>query len=71
MPMPKHRKWVTVTGSLGQPRDGNPAANYALFEPDQELITFNRIDYDHYKAADKVHQAGLPAELANRLLTGK
>lgn len=71
MPMPKHRKWVTVTGSLGQPRDGNPAANYALFEPDQEVITFNRIDYDQYKAADKVHQAGLPAELANRLLTGK
>ena len=53
------------------PSDGNPAANYALFEPDQEVITFNRIDYDQYTAADKVHKAGLPAELANRLLTGK
>lgn len=71
IPVPRHRKWVTITGSLGQPRDGNPAANYALFEPDQEIITFNRIDYDHHKAAHKVERAGLPLKLAMRLLNAK
>jgi len=71
IPISKHRKWVSITGSLGQPRDGNPAANYALFELDQEIITFNRIDYDHHKAATKVEQAGLPLKLALRLLNAK
>ena len=71
IPISKHRKWVTIIGSLGQPRDGNPAANYALFELDQEIITFNRIDYDHHKAATKVERAGLPLKLALRLLNAK
>ena len=71
VPISRHRRWVSVTGSMGQPRDGNPAAGYALFQPDEESITFHRVDYDHYKAAEKVHKAGLPDELANRLLTGK
>lgn len=71
VPMSRHRRWVSIAGSLGQPRDGNPAANYALFEPDEEQTTFHRVDYDHYKAAEKVRKAGLPAELINRLLTGR
>ena len=71
MPISRHRRWVSIAGSLGQPRDGNPAANYALFEPDEEIITFHRVDYDHYKAAEKVRKAGLPTELITRLLTGK
>jgi diadenosine tetraphosphatase ApaH/serine/threonine PP2A family protein phosphatase len=71
VPMSRHRRWVTIAGSLGQPRDGNPAANYAIFDPDEEAITFHRIDYDNYKAAEKVRKAGLPEELATRLLTGK
>ncbi len=71
IPVPRHRRWVTIIGSLGQPRDGNPAANYALFEPDQEIITFNRIDYDNHKAAHKVERAGLPIKLAQRLLNAK
>jgi len=71
IPLARHRKWVTIIGSLGQPRDGNPATNYALFEPDQEQITFYRIDYDHHKTAHKVEKAGLPISLALRLLHAK
>ena len=71
VPMSRHRRWVSVAGSLGQPRDGIPQAAYAIFEPEEEQTTFFRISYDHYRAAYKVIRAGLPQDLANRLLTGQ
>lgn len=71
VPLSRQRRWVSVVGSLGQPRDGNPAACYAIFSPDSEEICFHRVDYDHYLAAAKVQKAGLPADLSDRLLTGK
>jgi len=71
VPVMKHRQWVGVVGSLGQPRDGNPEGCFAIFEPDSQALTFHRVPYDHFTAADKVRRAGLPEELANRLITGK
>ena len=71
IPVLHHRQWVGVVGSLGQPRDGNPEACFAIFEPEAEVLTFHRTAYDHYTAADKVRRAGLPEDLANRLITGK
>ena len=71
IPVLRHRQWVGVVGSLGQPRDGNPEACFAIFEPETEVLTFHRTAYDHYTAADKVRCAGLPEDLANRLITGK
>lgn len=71
VPVMRHRQWVSIVGSLGQPRDGNPAACFALFEPASETLTFHRTSYDHFTAADKVRRAGLPEDLANRLITGK
>jgi len=71
IPVLQHRQWVSVVGSLGQPRDGNPEACFAVFEPEAETLTFHREPYDHFSAADKVRRAGLPEDLANRLITGK
>jgi diadenosine tetraphosphatase ApaH/serine/threonine PP2A family protein phosphatase len=71
IPVLHHRQWVSVVGSLGQPRDGNPEACFAVFEPRAEALTFHRTPYDHFTAADKVRRAGLPEDLANRLITGK
>ena len=71
VPVMRHRQWVGVVGSLGQPRDGNPEACFAVFEPELEVLTFHRTAYDQFTAADKVRRAGLPEELANRLITGK
>ena len=71
VPVMHHRQWVGVVGSLGQPRDGNPEACFAVFEPALEVLTFHRTPYDQFKAADKVRRAGLPEDLANRLITGK
>ena len=71
IPVLQHRQWVGVVGSLGQPRDGNPEACFAVFEPESEALTFHREPYDHFAAANKVRRAGLPEDLANRLITGK
>jgi len=71
IPVMHHRQWVGVVGSLGQPRDGKPEACFAVFEPALELLTFHRTPYDQFTAADKVRRAGLPEDLANRLITGK
>ena len=70
VPVSRLRRWVSVVGSMGQPRDGNPDACMAVFEPDSELVTFHRVAYDYYTAAEKVRNAGLPESLANRLITG-
>jgi len=67
----RHRQWLAIVGSVGQPRDGNPAAAYLLHDSKCEAITFFRVPYDHWSAARKVRAAGLPERLAHRLETGK
>jgi len=64
------RRWLVIPGSTGQPRDGNPAAAYAVFDDAGASITYHRVPYDHALAADKIRAAGLPLRLAARLLTG-
>jgi diadenosine tetraphosphatase ApaH/serine/threonine PP2A family protein phosphatase len=66
----RHRRWLALVGSVGQPRDGNPAAAYALFNRPKELLTFYRVPYDHFSAAAKIRRAGLPDLLAYRLESG-
>ena len=58
-------------GSVGQPRDGDPAAAYAFFEPDQRRFTVHRVPYDVVAVQRKVHQAGYPVSLAERLERGR
>jgi diadenosine tetraphosphatase ApaH/serine/threonine PP2A family protein phosphatase len=64
------RRWLAIPGSVGQPRDGNPAACYALFDTDSETLTFHRVPYDHEQAAQRILAAGLPARDAERLRHG-
>ncbi|MGC2517631.1 MAG: metallophosphoesterase family protein [Burkholderiales bacterium] len=70
VPVSSHRRWLALVGSVGQPRDHNPAAAYALFDSGSERITFHRVPYDHLAAAQKIRQAGLPAALAYRVEHG-
>ena len=70
IPVGAHREWLAIAGSVGQPRDGNPAACYALVELDAKRITFHRVAYDHLAAARKIRAAGLPEMLAYRLERG-
>jgi diadenosine tetraphosphatase ApaH/serine/threonine PP2A family protein phosphatase len=70
IPMRDRRRWVAVVGSVGQPRDRNPSAAYALFDDVRRELTFFRVAYDHHAAAEKIRRAGLPASLAFRVETG-
>lgn len=71
VPVPRHRHWLATIGSVGQPRDGNPRAMYALFDTDKLQLTFQRVSYDHQAAAAAIRQAGLPAFFADRLESGR
>jgi diadenosine tetraphosphatase ApaH/serine/threonine PP2A family protein phosphatase len=70
IPIGRHRRWLAIVGSAGQPRDSNPAAAYAQFDLERERITFHRIPYDHLAAAEKIEQAGLPLSIAYRVARG-
>jgi diadenosine tetraphosphatase ApaH/serine/threonine PP2A family protein phosphatase len=70
IPVQGHRRWVTIVGSVGQPRDRDPAAAYALFDLARRQVTFCRVAYDAGAAADKIRQAGLPGSLAARVELG-
>lgn len=62
---------IVNVGSVGQPRDENPKAAWALFDTEQKQITIRRLDYDIDAAARKIRDAGLPEILAQRLYHGK
>lgn len=70
IPLSGHRRWLAIPGAAGQPRDGNPAACYALFDDARSELTFFRVPYDHAAAAHKIQAAGLPALFATRLAIG-
>ena len=71
IPTPNHRQWIATIGSVGQPRDGNPRAMYAVFDSSHAKLTFHRVAYDHRAAARAVREAGLPEFFAQRLETGQ
>jgi len=70
IPVRQTRRWVAIVGSVGQPRDRNPAAAYTTFDTERREITFHRVAYDHHAAADKIRRAGLPEALAYRVEAG-
>ena len=58
-------------GSVGQPRDGDPRAAYAIYDPDTARATYFRVPYDMAAAQTKIRDAGLPPILADRLAIGR
>lgn len=64
------RRWLAVLGSVGQPRDGNPAASYAVHDSGRKTLTFFRVPFDAEAAAEKIRRAGLPDWLGARLAGG-
>jgi diadenosine tetraphosphatase ApaH/serine/threonine PP2A family protein phosphatase len=65
------RQWLAVLGSVGQPRDGDPAASFAMFDTRSGQITFCRVPYDVEAAAMRIRENGLPYWLADRLRLGR
>jgi diadenosine tetraphosphatase ApaH/serine/threonine PP2A family protein phosphatase len=62
--------YLVNPGSVGQPRDGDPQAAYAIYSPKERVVEFRRVAYDIAAAAEKIRAAGLPESLASRLSTG-
>jgi len=70
IPLARSQQWLAVLGAVGQPRDDNPLAAFALYDTARESLTFVRTPYDIAAAAYKIEQAGLPEILAQRLFVG-
>ena len=70
IPLLSGRRWLAVLGAVGQPRDRNPAASYALLDAAANTLTYMRVPYDVASAARKIREAGLPPVLAARLEQG-
>ena len=70
IPLTRQRRWLAVIGSVGQPRDRDPAACYAVLDDERDLLTYVRVPYDIETAAQKIRAAGLPLSLSARLFEG-
>ena len=62
--------YLVNPGSVGQPRDMNPRAAYAIYTPETRTVEYRRVRYNHARAAEKILEAGLPPSLAMRLHEG-
>jgi diadenosine tetraphosphatase ApaH/serine/threonine PP2A family protein phosphatase len=67
---PQHR-WIAVIGAVGQPRDRDPAACYALYDDSAHTLIYVRVPYDVQAAQRKIRDAGLPSFLSSRLAWGR
>ena len=65
------RRYVVNPGSVGQPRDGNPLAAYAILDTAAATVEFRRVAYDIAAAQEKIYDAMLPPLLAERLALGR
>jgi diadenosine tetraphosphatase ApaH/serine/threonine PP2A family protein phosphatase len=70
IPLTSRRRWLAVIGAVGQPRDHNPAACYAVLDHVHDVLTYVRVPYDIETAARKIREAGLPVSLSDRLFRG-
>jgi diadenosine tetraphosphatase ApaH/serine/threonine PP2A family protein phosphatase len=64
------RRLIINPGGLGQPRDHDPKASYAIYDSDEGTIFHYRVPYDVSVTQDKMEQAGLPHFLITRLASG-
>ena len=62
---------IVNVGSVGQPRDLDPRASYAILDTHERIVNMHRVEYDVEQAADRIIEAGLPATNAQRLYLGR
>lgn len=71
VPLQEGVRFLVNVGSVGQPRDGDPRAGYALYDSDGPTLVLHRVPYPVELAQRKIVAAGLPHTLANRLAIGR
>ena len=67
----KGAKYFINVGSVGQPRDGDWRASYAIYDVPSQLVVFRRVEYDIVTTQQKILAAGLPKMLAERIMEGR
>ena len=65
-----HKYFINV-GSVGQPRDGDTRASYAIYDLMENTVTLHRVEYDLTVTQKKILAAGLPNRMAARLAQGR
>lgn len=64
-------RYLINVGSVGQPRDGDPRAAYAILDADPAVVTLIRLPYPVARTQEKMEREGLPAMLVERLSLGR
>ena len=67
----EQERLIINPGSVGQPRDGDPRAAYAVYDSEQETVTHFRVSYDIALTQQKMRGHGLPEYLVERLTYGR
>jgi len=70
-PLAPELRYMINPGSVGQPRDGDWRAAFAVFDSETQAVTFCRTPYNLKAAQDRILDAGLPKRLATRLAAGR
>jgi diadenosine tetraphosphatase ApaH/serine/threonine PP2A family protein phosphatase len=64
-------RYIINPGSVGQPRDGDPRASFAVYDSDKRQVQIVRVPYDIAGTQKKILDAGFPDFLAQRLADGR
>ena len=64
-------RYLLNPGSIGQPRDGDPRAAFAIADMDHQVVEFWRVPYDIAAVQERMRKAGLPDPLIERLAAGR
>jgi diadenosine tetraphosphatase ApaH/serine/threonine PP2A family protein phosphatase len=69
-PLPNSRLIINP-GSVGQPRDGDPRASYAILDPDSMTFDYRRVQYPVLNTQEAMLERDFPARLIYRLVLGR
>jgi diadenosine tetraphosphatase ApaH/serine/threonine PP2A family protein phosphatase len=70
-PLKPDARYLINPGSVGQPRDGDPRAAFAMYDTDKQVVEFHRAAYNIEGAQKRILDAQLPERLASRLKDGR
>ena len=70
-PLQPNQRYMVNPGSVGQPRDGDWRAGFAVFDSESRIVTFCRTPYNLKRSQELILEANLPPRLASRLATGR
>jgi diadenosine tetraphosphatase ApaH/serine/threonine PP2A family protein phosphatase len=71
LPLEGGRRFLVNPGAVGQPRDGDPRAAYAVYDAAARTLTLARTEYDVERAQQRIRDAGMMDILARRLAVGR